>query len=130
MFDGLSSAKAKGTDVTIIDTAGRLHTKSNLMEELGKIDRVITREYPEANRYNFIVIDATTGQNAMTQIRAFNEYMHIDGVVLTKLDGTAKGGVVLTIAQDLNVPVVFVGTGEGIDDLEEFDSKDFAENLV
>lgn len=130
VFDGLSSAKAKGTDVTIIDTAGRLHTKSNLMEELGKIDRVITREYPEANRYNFIVIDATTGQNAMTQIRAFNEYMHIDGVVLTKLDGTAKGGVVLTIAQDLNVPVVFVGTGEGIDDLEEFDSKDFAENLV
>lgn len=130
VFDGLSSAKAKKTDVTIIDTAGRLHTKSNLMEELGKIDRVITREYPEANRYNFIVIDATTGQNAMTQIKAFNDYMHIDGVVLTKLDGTAKGGVVLNIAQELKVPVVFVGTGEGIDDFDEFDSNDFAENLI
>lgn len=129
VYDGLMSAKARNTDVTIIDTAGRLHTKTNLMEELKKIDRVITKEYPNANRYNLIVLDATTGQNALSQIEHFNEYMHIDGIVLTKLDGTAKGGVVITIAKDLKVPVVFVGTGEGIDDLEEFDSKEFVENL-
>ena len=129
VFDGLSSAKAKGTDVLIIDTAGRLQTKTNLMEELKKIDKVINKEYPEANRYNFIVLDATTGQNALSQIEHFDEYMSIDGIILTKLDGTAKGGVVLSIAQDLNLPVVFVGTGETINDLEEFDSKEFANNM-
>lgn len=129
VFDGISSARAKGTDITIIDTAGRLQTKTNLMEELRKIDRVISREYPEANRYNLIALDATTGQNALSQIESFNEYMHIDGIVLTKLDGTAKGGVVIAIADKLNVPVVFVGTGEHIDDIEEFNSKDFVENL-
>ena len=129
VYDGISSAKAKKTDVLIIDTAGRLQTKVNLMEELRKIDKVITREYPEANRYNLIVLDATTGQNALSQIESFNEYMHIDGIVLSKLDGTAKGGVVLTIARKLEVPVVFVGTGETISDLEHFDAKDFVENL-
>lgn len=129
VFDGLSSAKAKGTDVLIIDTAGRLQTKTNLMEELKKIDKVINKEYPDANRYNFIVLDATTGQNALSQIEHFNDYMSLDGIILTKLDGTAKGGVVLSIAQDLNLPVVFVGTGETINDLEEFDSKEFANNM-
>ena len=129
VFDGLSSAKAKNTDVTIIDTAGRLQTKVNLMEELRKIDKVICREYPDANRYNLIVLDATTGQNALSQIEHFNEYMHIDGIILTKLDGTAKGGVIITIADKLKVPVLFIGTGETIDDLEEFDSKEFVNNL-
>ena len=129
VYDGISSAKAKGTDVLLIDTAGRLQTKINLMEELAKMDRVINREYSEANRYNLIVLDATTGQNALSQIEAFNEYMHIDGIILSKLDGTAKGGVVLSIARKLQVPVVFIGTGETIDDLEKFDSKEFVNNL-
>lgn len=129
VYDGISSAKAKNTDVLIIDTAGRLQTKVNLMEELKKMDRVITREYPEANRYNLIVLDATTGQNALSQIETFNDYMHIDGIILSKLDGTAKGGVVLSIARKLEVPVVFIGTGETINDLEKFDAKDFVENL-
>lgn len=129
VYDGISSAKAKKTDVVLIDTAGRLQTKVNLMEELKKVDKIITREYPEANRYNLIVIDATTGQNALSQIEIFNQYIKIDGIILTKLDGTAKGGVVITIAQKLNLPVIYVGTGEGIDDLEEFSAKDFADNL-
>jgi len=129
VYDGLMSAKAKKTDVTIIDTAGRLHTKTNLMEELKKIDKVISREYPDANRYNLIVLDATTGQNALSQIKHFNDYIHIDGIILTKLDGTAKGGVVITIADELKVPVCFVGTGEGIEDLEEFNAKDFVDNM-
>lgn len=129
VYDGISSAKAKKTDVLLIDTAGRLQTKVNLMEELKKMDKVISREYPEANRYNLIVLDATTGQNALSQIESFNEYMHIDGIILSKLDGTAKGGVVLSIARKLEVPVVFVGTGETIDDLEKFDANDFVDNL-
>lgn len=129
VYDGITSAKAKRTDVLLVDTAGRLHTKTNLMEELKKIDKIITREYPEAHRYNFIVLDATTGQNALTQIEAFNEFVHIDGIILTKLDGTAKGGVVVAIEKDLHLPVVFVGTGEGVSDIEVFSSKDFIENL-
>ena len=129
VYDGISSAKAKKTDVLIIDTAGRLHTKSNLMQELNKIDRVITREYPEANRYTFIVLDATTGQNALVQIEAFNEVMKIDGIVLTKLDGTAKGGVVVAIEKDYQLPVAFVGVGEGIDDLLPFNAEDFVDDL-
>lgn len=129
VFDGIQSAKAKKTDVLIIDTAGRLQTKTNLMEELKKIDKVITREYPEANRYNLIVLDATTGQNALSQIEHFNEYIKLDGIVLTKLDGTAKGGVVFSIAQDYNLPVVFVGTGEALGDIETFDAKEFVDNL-
>ena len=129
VFDGITSAKAKKTDVLIVETAGRLHTKTNLMEELKKIDRVITREYPEANRYNLIVLDATTGQNALNQIKAFDEFVRIDGIILTKLDGTAKGGVVISIQKDYNVPVVFVGTGESMEDLELFDPKVFADSL-
>ena len=129
VFDGITSAKARKTDVLIVDTAGRLHTKTNLMEELGKINRVIEREYPEANKYTFIVLDATTGQNALSQIEHFNEYVDLDGIILTKLDGTAKGGVVITISREYNLPVVFIGVGEGINDLEEFKAKDFADNL-
>lgn len=129
VFDGITSAKAKGTDVLIIDTAGRLHTKTNLMQELAKIDRVISKEFPEANRYNFIVLDATTGQNALTQISAFNESIPLDGIILTKLDGTAKGGVVIAIMRDYQTPVRYIGVGEGLDDLEEFNSKEFVDNL-
>ena len=129
VFDGISSAKARKTDVLIVDTAGRLHTKTNLMEDLGKIDRIVDREYPEAHKYTFIVLDATTGQNALSQIEHFNEYVNIDGIILTKLDGTAKGGVVITISREYKLPVVFVGVGEGIDDLEPFDAKDFVDNI-
>ena len=99
------------------------------MEELGKIDRVIKREYEQANKYTFIVLDATTGQNALSQIEHFNEYVNIDGIILTKLDGTAKGGVVVTINREYNLPVMFVGVGEGIDDLEAFNAKDFVDNM-
>lgn len=129
VFDGISSAKAKGTDVLLVDTAGRLHTKTNLMEELKKIDRVINREYSEANKYTFIVLDATTGQNALNQINAFNDFVKIDGIILTKLDGTAKGGVVVSIEKEYHLPVVFVGVGESVDDLEKFDYNDFVDNL-
>lgn len=129
VYDGIASAKAKGTDVLIVDTAGRLHTKSNLMEELKKINKVIDREYPEAQRLSLIVLDATTGQNALNQITAFNEYVPIDGIVLTKLDGTAKGGVAIAIEKDLSKPVVFVGTGEGIDDIDVFDAKSFVDEM-
>lgn len=129
VFDGITSAKAKGTDVLLVDTAGRLHTKTNLMEELKKIDKIINREYAEANIYNFIVLDATTGQNALNQINAFNEFAKIDGIILTKLDGTAKGGVVVAIEKEYHLPVVFVGVGEGADDLEKFDYNEFVDNL-
>ncbi len=129
VFDGIASAKAKNTDVLIVDTAGRLHTKTNLMEELKKINKVIDREYPEAQKLSLIVLDATTGQNALSQITAFNEFVPIDGIVLTKLDGTAKGGVVVAIEKDLSKPVVFVGTGEGIDDIEPFDAENFVSEL-
>ena len=129
VYDGISSAKAKGTDVLLVDTAGRLHTKTNLMEELKKIDKVINREYPEAHKYNFIVLDATTGQNALNQINAFNEFVHIDGIILTKLDGTAKGGVVIAIEKDYHLPVVFGGVGAGVDDLVLFEFYEFIDNL-
>ena len=113
----------------MVDTAGRLHTKENLMNELAKIDRIIDKEYPEANRYNLIVIDATTGQNAVSQIENFNEFVKLDGIILTKLDGTAKGGIIISIAKTLKLPVFYVGVGEGIDDLEEFNAKEFVENI-
>lgn len=129
VFDGIASAKAKKTDVLLVDTAGRLHTKTNLMEELKKIDKIINREYPDAHKYNFIVLDATTGQNALSQISAFNEFVHIDGIILTKLDGTAKGGVVVAIEKDYHLPVVFVGTGEGKDDIDLFNSNEFINSL-
>ena len=129
VFDGIQSAKAKKTDVLIVDTAGRLHTKTNLMEELKKIDKIINREYESANRYTFIVLDSTTGQNALSQIKAFDEFVKIDGIILTKLDGTAKGGVIVAIEKEYKLPVVFVGVGEGVGDLELFDAEDVVEGL-
>lgn len=125
VFDALTSAKAKGDEVILVDTAGRLHNKKNLMDELSKISRIIHREMPDAMCLNYIVLDATTGQNAVSQVEIFNDAVDIDGIVLTKLDGTAKGGVVLAICGELNVPVVYVGVGEGIDDLEDFDAENF-----
>lgn len=129
VFDGIASAKANKTDVLLVDTAGRLHTKTNLMEELKKIEKIEDREYPEAHKYNFIVLDATTGQNALSQIQAFDGYAKIDGIVLTKLDGTAKGGVIIAIEKEYKLPVVFVGVGEGVDDIEKFSPIDFVEGL-
>ena len=129
VFDAISSVKAKGTDVLIIDTAGRLHTKSNLMEELKKMSRVVAREYPNANFYKFIALDATTGQNALSQVEVFDEAVGIDGIILTKLDGTAKGGFVISLCNELQVPVAFVGTGEKLDDIELFDKDEFIEGI-
>lgn len=129
VFDGIQSAKSKKTDVLLVDTAGRLHTKDNLMKELEKIGKVIDKECPDINKYTLLVIDATTGQNAIQQLEAFNQSIYLDGIILTKLDGTAKGGVVISIAKELKIPVLFIGTGEGIDDIEPFNSGDFAENL-
>lgn len=130
VFDALSSAKSRKTDVVIVDTAGRLHNKKNLMEELKKIDRVIDREFPEAERKNLLVLDATTGQNALTQAELFDEAIDLDGIILTKLDGTAKGGVVFAIKSELDMPVYFVGVGEGIDDLLKFDAQSFIDGIV
>lgn len=130
VFDAVSSAKSRGTDIVLVDTAGRLHNKKNLMEELKKIDRVVDREFPQADRKNLIVLDATTGQNAIQQVDVFNEAIDIDGIVLTKLDGTAKGGVVLAIKHDMDIPVYFVGVGEGIDDLMEFDAASYVEGII
>lgn len=129
VFDGIASAKANKTDVLLVDTAGRLHTKTNLMAELKKIEKIIEREYPNAHRYNLIVLDATTGQNALSQINAFAEYCPIDGIVLTKLDGTAKGGVIIAIEKEYSLPVVFVGTGEKAEDLDKFNAKEFVDEL-
>ena len=130
IFDAVASAKAKKTDVVIIDTAGRLHVKENLMNELRKMDRVVTREYPEADFLKLLVLDATTGQNAVNQARVFDEAVELDGLVLTKLDGTAKGGFVFSLAEELSLPVVFAGVGEKMDDLEMFDSKSFVEAIL
>lgn len=129
VFDAVTSAKSKNTDVLIIDTAGRLHVKANLMEELKKMNRVCEREYPQANFYKMIVLDATTGQNAYSQVEMFDEAVGLDGIILTKLDGTAKGGFVISLADRLGVPVKFVGVGEGIDDIEDFSSQDFVEAI-
>lgn len=129
VFDGISSAKAKNVDVVIIDTAGRLHNKVNLMEELKKISRIAEQKW-DGDYQKFLVLDATTGQNALSQVEYFNDAIEIDGLVLTKLDGTAKGGVVLSIAKDYKTPVVFVGTGEGIDDIEKFDAKNFVDAII
>ena len=129
VFDTVSAAKARGADVVICDTAGRLHNKKNLMEELAKIGRVIDRELPDADKEILLVVDATTGQNAVNQAREFKSAAGITGIVLTKLDGTARGGVVLAIREDLQVPVKFVGVGEGIDDLQPFEPAQFAAGL-
>ena len=130
VFDAIVSAKSRGNDVLIIDTAGRLHNKVNLMEELKKINRVISREFPDAERKNLLVLDATTGQNALAQVEIFNEAIEINSIVLTKLDGTAKGGVILAIRCEYDIPVSFVGVGEGMDDLIEFDAASFAEGIL
>ena len=129
VFDACSAAKARGCDVLICDTAGRLHNKKNLMAELEKISRVIGRELPGASRENLLVLDATTGQNAVSQAKLFSEVSDITGIVLTKLDGTAKGGIVISIAKEQDIPVKFIGVGEGIDDLQVFNARDFARAL-
>ena len=130
VYDGIQSAKAQGADLLIVDTAGRLHNKKNLMDELNKMRRVIDREFPEADVRCMLVLDATTGQNGLAQARAFKEVCEIGGIILTKLDGTAKGGIALAIRQELEVPVWYIGVGEGIDDLQPFDAVAFAEALV
>ena len=130
IYDAVSSAKAKKTDVLIVDTAGRLHVKENLMNELRKMDRVVTREYPEADFLKLLVLDATTGQNAVSQARVFDEAVELDGIVLTKLDGTAKGGFVFSLSSELSLPVIFAGVGEKIDDLEFFNSEDFVNAIL
>ena len=130
VYDAVSSAKAKKTDVLIVDTAGRLHVKENLMNELRKMDRVVGREYPEADFLKLLVLDATTGQNAVNQARVFDEAVSLDGIVLTKLDGTAKGGFVFSLAQELSLPVLFAGVGEKMDDLEYFNSQSFVEAIL
>lgn len=129
VYDAIASAKARKTDVLIVDTAGRLHVKANLMEELKKMDRVIEREYPEAQVLKFIVLDSTTGQNSYSQVEAFTDAIGIDGIVLTKFDGTAKGGFVVSLSKELEVPVVYVGVGEKIDDLEDFKPQEFVDAL-
>ncbi len=129
VYDGIQSAKAQGADLLIVDTAGRLHNKKNLMDELNKMRRVIDREFPEADVRCMLVLDATTGQNGLAQARAFKEVCEIGGIILTKLDGTAKGGIALAIRQELEVPVWYIGVGEGIDDLQPFNAKDFVEAL-
>ncbi|MEE0858373.1 MAG: signal recognition particle-docking protein FtsY [Acutalibacteraceae bacterium] len=129
VYDAISAAKARGADVIIADTAGRLHNKKHLMEELGKISRIIDRELPDADKEFLIVLDATTGQNAVNQAREFKNSAGITGIVLTKLDGTAKGGVVLSIKEELGVPVKYIGVGEQMDDLQPFNADDFAKAL-
>ena len=130
VYDAVSSAKARGTDVVLVDTAGRLHNKKNLMEELKKICRVVDRELPNADFRKYLVLDATTGQNGVAQAEIFSEAIDLDGIVLTKLDGTAKGGVVIAISVELELPVLYVGVGEKLDDLIPFDAKDFVEALI
>lgn len=129
IFDGMQSAKAKGVDVVICDTAGRLQNKKNLMTELAKMYKVIDREFPEAKREVLLVLDATTGKNAISQAKEFGEVTDLSGIVLTKMDGTAKGGIVVTISDEFDLPVKFIGLGEGMDDLKPFDANDFASSI-
>lgn len=129
IYDAVTSAKARNVDTLICDTAGRLHNKKNLMEELKKINRVIEREYPEAYRETLVVLDGTTGQNALAQAREFNEVADLTGIILTKLDGTAKGGIAIAIQSELSIPVKYIGIGEKIDDLQKFNAEDFVNAL-
>ncbi|MBP5151405.1 MAG: signal recognition particle-docking protein FtsY [Lachnospiraceae bacterium] len=129
VFDAVNAAKARKTDVLLCDTAGRLHNKKNLMEELKKMNRVVDREYPDAHRETWVVLDATTGQNALNQAKEFNEVANLNGIVLTKMDGTAKGGIAIAVINELNIPVKYIGVGEGIDDLQRFDPDEFVEAL-
>ena len=129
VYDAISATKARNADVLICDTAGRLHNKKNLMEELSKIHKIIDRELPDAQKESFLVLDATTGQNALSQAKNFGEVSDVTGIVLTKLDGTAKGGIVIAIKAEQNIPVRFIGVGEQMDDLQPFSSKEFAEAM-
>ena len=129
IYDAVNSFKARNLDILIVDTAGRLHNKKNLMEELSKMNRIIDKELPGICRENFIVLDGTTGQNALNQAREFGEAADLTGIVLTKLDGTAKGGIAVAIVSELNIPVKYIGVGEGLDDLERFDSDEFVDAL-
>lgn len=130
LYDAIRIAKSKNADLLLVDTAGRLHNKKNLMEEMNKLRRIIDREYSEATVRCMMVLDATTGQNGLNQAKAFSEFANINGVILTKMDGTAKGGIAIAIAKELNVPIMYVGVGEGIDDLQSFDAKDFVNALL
>jgi fused signal recognition particle receptor len=130
VYDAVDSCKHRKMDVLLCDTAGRLHNKKNLMTELQKIKKVIERDYPEAQKEVFLVIDATTGQNAMAQAKIFTEIVDITGIILTKLDGTAKGGIVCAIIDELKIPVRYIGVGEGINDLQPFDAMEFVQNLI
>jgi fused signal recognition particle receptor len=129
IFDAVQAAKARHADVLLCDTAGRLHNKKNLMEELKKIDRIISKEYPDAHRENLVVLDATTGQNALQQAREFGEVADLTGIILTKMDGTAKGGIAVAIQSELNIPVKYIGVGETIEDLQKFDADRFVDAL-
>ncbi len=129
VFDAVQSCKAKGTDLLIVDTAGRIHTRKSLMDEIGKIRRVIDREFPQAEMRCMLVIDATTGQNGLLQAKAFKQAVDINGIILTKLDGTAKGGIAVAIQRELGIPVWYIGVGEGIDDLQPFDARQFVDAL-
>ncbi|MCH5148910.1 MAG: signal recognition particle-docking protein FtsY [Clostridiales bacterium] len=130
VFDAVSSAKARGTDVVLIDTAGRLHVKAHLMEELKKMSRVVDREYPQCNFYKLLILDATTGNNAVNQAQIFDEAVELDGIVLTKLDSSAKGGFVISLCGELGIPVMFTGVGEKIDDMELFDPEEFIDGIL
>jgi len=130
LFDSLQAAKARGVDAVLVDTAGRLHNKANLMAELAKLRKIIDRETPDAAKETLLVLDATTGQNGLQQAKVFKEVAGLTGIILTKLDGTAKGGICVAIAQELGVPVKYVGLGEGIDDLEPFDAKEYLKNFI
>lgn len=129
VFDAVTAAKARNVDTLICDTAGRLHNKKNLMEELRKMNRIVDREFPDCKRETWVVLDATTGQNAINQAREFNEVAPLSGIVLTKMDGTAKGGIAIAITNELNIPVKYIGVGEAIDDLQRFNSDEFVEAL-
>ncbi|MBO4937106.1 MAG: signal recognition particle-docking protein FtsY [Clostridia bacterium] len=130
VFDAIESAKAKNVDVLIVDTAGRLHTKTNLMAELQKMDGIVEKRFPEAMRLSLIVLDASIGQNSVAQVKAFKESARIDGIVLTKLDGTAKGGIAFPILNELNIPIMFLCNGETVDDIREFDAEHFVDNIL
>ena len=130
IYDAIQSAKAKHIDVLIVDTAGRLQTKRNLMAELEKMNKVILREYPEASKETLLVLDATNGKNAISQAEQFNEVAELSGVIITKLDGTAKGGIAITVTDQFDMPIKYIGVGEGIDDLEKFDPESFARGIV
>ena len=129
VFDACQAAKSRHADVLICDTAGRLHNKKNLMDELKKLDKIISREFPDAHRENLIVLDGTTGQNALSQLREFKEVSDISGIVLTKMDGTAKGGIAVAIQSEYNIPVKYIGVGEKIEDLQKFNSDEFVNAL-